>query len=585
LTSGFYNRDTDTGAVAAFQGNLTIQNGNIVSTTDYHMEGGNTLTFYANANTAGKVSVLTLDVGGTGTQSGTKQAVFLQGGTTGTENSTVSIFLGETGVSTAWNAPAGSVNVGRILGNDKSNYTGLVASTTDSLFHTVELQHVYSTGRHDLYVNMNVAGFGGVGNTVNTTAVGQNLDGVRTTDLTKNQPLAKLLADIWAAGSNITDDNVKQQRLQTIRGLYQQMSGDTIANSVLLGLNQPWRNSFDRLNLDAQMVYMPGPCVPPQPQYSQQPPQYSQYPQPQYRGQAGGILNMRNIWFTPTAQAVDIRSDDNARGAKIDRAGFQIGFDKRVAQNTSVGFMLGYSNPTMRSGDDRVTATDAQFGVYAGTMVGSYVEMKGFMGFGSQTYKSNRTVFLPNDLIIPDSTWPTGMRPIGGTTRTLTAYGNSGGNTFNFSFEVSRPMFLGFSILRPSIGLDSEHSFRYSFDETGDAIAMRFGRSGVSRTRARFGLSLETCTLDRAIITGRLGYSTLLGGQDYVKQTGQFINVYAPEQTVHSVAVGTSYFDAGVGTRIFLNPYKTLALVGNYDASIADRWVEHQAEVGFSYVF
>jgi outer membrane autotransporter protein len=334
--------------------------------------------------------------------------------------------------------------------------------------------------------------------------------------------------------------------------LLQQIAPDTIANGMFMGLDQPWRVAFDRLNLDSQMVYVTPPQIPAQ----------------QYRGQV--IANMRNLWFTPTVQTVSSRSDGNARKYGIDRPGYKLGFDKRVAQNTSIGFQLGYSDPKLREGDDRIEGSDFQVGLYGGSMVGNYIELKGFIGFGHQNFKSNRNVYVN----LP-----------GYQSQSLVAHGRYDGDTFNFSFDISRPLFLGFSILRPTIGLDSEHAFRYAFTETGSPIAMKFGRSSLSRTRARFGLSLETTTLDRAIITGRLGYSALLGGHDYATADGVMVGTNVPAMSVRSVAVGKSFFEAGVGTKIFLNPVKTLALVGNYDATVGNRWAEHQALIGFSYIY
>jgi autotransporter-associated beta strand protein len=552
LTTSFYNQNIGTGVVQSFQGDLTIKQGNIISTSDFHMEGNSNLTFYVNPDLLGSVSPLVLDVS-------KHSAVFLPGGRTGKANSTVHVYAGDN--TTGWTTPSGTLTVGKILGNDESDYTGLKAATTDSLYYTLGLQDIYGTSRHDLYVNLNVTGFGGVGNTYNTKAAGEYLDNARVTDLTQTG-LAPLIQELWAFGSNVTETSTltatstntlsRAERLSAVRGVLQQIAPDTIANGMFMGLDQPWRVAFDRLNLDSQMVYV----TPPQ-NYSQQ-----------YRGQV--ITNMRNLWFTPTVQTVSARSDGNARKFGIDRPGYKIGFDKRVAQNTSVGFQLGYSAPKLRENDDRIEGSDFQVGLYGGSMVGNYIELKGFIGFGHQNFKSNRNVYVNLPGYSPQS---------------LVAHGRYDGDTFNFSFDISRPLFLGFAILRPTIGLDSEHAFRYAFTETGSPIAMKFERASLSRTRARFGLSLETTTLDRAIFTGRLGYSALLGGHDFATANGVMVGTNVPAMSVRSVAVGKSFFEAGVGTKIFLNPVKTLALVGNYDATIADRWAEHQVLAGFTYIY
>ena len=507
-----------------FQGNVTLENGKIVSDSDFQMAKDGTLTFVV--PTSGDILIFDISKHKADFSSPTHLSVLLDD-------------------TTGWDTPNGSKTVARILGNDQSDYSGLTPMRNNSLFYSIGKREIPWNGRKDLDVLTEVTGFGGVGGTFNQSAVGHNLDGIRVTDLSGN-PLAEVIRQLWEMGNNL-DPNERDEVEAKIRGVYDQLSGDAIANATFMGLDSPWKRPFDRLNLDSQMVYV-------QPQ------------QAAYRGQA--IANMRNLWFTPTYQGVVARSDGNARGFKIERPGYQLGWDKRVAQNASVGLMLGYSAPTLHQNQDIVNCSDFQVGLYGGAMVGYYVEVKGYMGFGHQNFKSSRTIDL---------------RSIDMSTQT--GHATFDGDTFNFSLEVARPLFLGFAVMRPTIGLDSEHAFRYSFQESGDSVALRYDRSSISRTRARFGLSLETCTLERAIFSGRLGYSALLGGHDYAQTTAQFVNLHAAPQTIRSVAVGKSYFDAGVGCRYFLNPSKTLSLVADYDASVANRWAEHRGVVGFVFIY
>ncbi len=539
LTTNF----TEFSSGRAFNGSVTLEEGRIKSTSDFTMAAGNTMTFYVHTDANGSVTPLVFDISG-------YRANF-------SAASTLDVLVGD--ATTGWSDPTGRTILGEIDGNDTSNYDGLKTSTTNSLFLSFDKEIRTSAGRRDLLIVANVGGFAGIGESLNEVEVGTNLDGIRTQNLTGNPDLANIFKALWAAGSNVTTDAERAAQSNMIRGIYRELSGDVIANANYMGLDSPWKRPFDRLNLDSQMVYV----HPQQRQYRPMPAQAQQY-----RGQAPLVANMRNIWFTPTYQGVSVRSDGNARGFNIERPGFQLGWDKRVAPNASVGLMLGYSSPSLHQNYDIVDAADFQCGIYGGAMVGYFVEVKGFIGFGHQNYKSTRTVDL---------------RPIGMPTQS--AHGTFDGDTFNFSLEVARPLFLGFSVLRPIIGIDSEHAYRYAFAETGDAIAMRYGRSSISRTRMRFALDLETCTLERMIWHGRIGYSANLGGKDYAETTAQFINVYSPEQTIRGVAVGTSYFEAGVGVKYFLNPAKTLSLVADYDASIANRWAEHRGVVGITYVY
>ena len=530
LVTNFEAYDSGGSMSSAFNGSVTLKEGGLKLNSNFTMAKGNDMTFYVNTNPDGSVTPLVFDISG---HAANFKAL-----------TNLNVFIDDT---TGWDTPNGRKIIGQIRGNDLSDYSGLTPMEYNSLFYGLGKDEVTAVGRRDLNVVMNVTGLGGLGGTANQSAVGQNLDGIRRTDLSNNTPMADILKKIWAKGSNLTSSAERDAAADTIRGVYEELSGDVIANATFMGLDSPWKRPFDRLNLDSQMVFV----------------------HPQHRIQRGqAVANMRNLWFTPTYQGVVVRSDSNAHGFKIERGGYQLGWDKRVAQNASVGLMLGYSSPTLHQNKDIVEASDFQVGLYGGAMVGYFIEVKGYIGFGHQNYKSSRTV----DLRAIDLT-------------TQTGYATFDGDTFNFSLEVARPLFLGFAVLRPTLGLDSEHAFRYGFEESGDSVAMSFDRSSISRTRARFAFALETCTLERAIFSGRLGYSALLGGHDYAKTTAQFVGAYAAPQTIRSVAVGSSYFDAGVGCRVFLNQSKTLSLLGDYDASVANRWAEHRGVVGFQFVY
>ena len=519
-----------------FNGSVTLKDGGIVSNSNFTMAAGNSMTFYVHIKPNGDVDPLVFDISGhtANFRAPTNLNVFFDSSATG------------------WDSHNDSKTVAQIRGNDLSDYSGLKPNEYNSLFYQMDTVDVTSNGRHDLNVVMNITGLQGVGGTFNQAAVGDNLDGIRVTNLTRNPGLAKIIERLWETGCNLETAEERAAAMGKIRGVFDELSGDVIANATFMGLDSPWKQPFDRLNLDSQMVYV-------QPQ------------QRAYRGQA--IANMRNLWFTPTYQGVVARSDGNARGFNIERPGYKLGWDKRVAQNASVGFLLGYSSPSLHQNADIINASDFQFGLYGGAMVGYYVEVKGYIGFGHQNFKSTRTADL--------TALGTELEPM----PSQTAHATFDGDTFNFSLEVARPLFLGFAVLRPTLGLDSEHAYRYAFTESGDAVAMHFDRSSISRTRARFALALETCTLERMIFSGRLGYSALLGGYDYADVTAQFVNAYTPASKVRSVATGKSYFDAGVGCRCFMNQSKTLSLLADYDASVSSHWAEHRGLVGFQLVY
>ena len=533
---------------ALFDGSIEMRQGNMNVDGDITMKGDmdNELVFYVN------------DLTGT-----TYSTINATGNATFEEGTTMSVMVKD---GAGWNLAAGQHTVGVLNAGPGSVYTSftpeqlqqnlgagdtiLTPNTVNSLFYRVGKLVDATSTYSNLRVVIDVTGIGGIGDTYNQQQVGANLDAIRTGQTTAG--IADMIRDIWAHGSNITSDNMAK-RQNDIKEMLTRLSGDTMANAMFLGLNNhTWRSAFERLNLDAQMYYAPG------------------YYQQGYRGQS--VANIRRVWFNPYTVSMDAKTDNNARSYGVSRQGFVMGYDRRIAQNASAGLLFGYSNPYLYQDSDRVRAADFHVGAYAGAMIGYYFELKGYLGYGHQQYESTRVYVNPE--------WTAS------TDKRQTADGRFGGDTFAFSLELARPLFLGFSILRPTLGLESQHVFRGSFSEGGDAVAMAFRQSDYHQTVGRFGVSVETCTFDRFKLRGKLFYTFQLGGNDYATASSQFVGIGSiSSQTARSVAVGTSYFDAGIGAEYYLNPQRTFALFGDYNGSTSDNMVLNDISLGFSYIF
>lgn len=547
----------------SFQGSIEMKGGHLNVTSDLNMVNGsqkNSLTFHVSDISWNNYSVINV-LGSSGT-----------GGTatfgTGTQ---LNVIMNDT---VGWQLSQGEHIVGLVKGDVNSKYSEytnedleknlgsgdltLTPNSSNSLFYQVGKRIEEGTNYKNMKVVIDVTGFRGVGSNYNQSRVGANLDVIRTTP---NIPsgMTELIKQLWAYGNtDITDVNYAPKRA-VVNNVLSEISGDTMANAMFLGLSRPWKSPFARLNLDSQMMYAPAGY-------------YRQTPREAYRGQQP-IMNMSRVWINPFTTSMDVQTDDNARSYGISRQGFMMGYDRRIAQNASAGLVFGYSTPYLYQDDDRVRAADFQIGAYAGAMIGYFFELKGYIGYGHQNYESTRIVDL------------TGIG-LGLSDQRLAADGRFTGDTFAFSLELARPLFFGFCVLRPTLGLDSEHVFRGNFCERGDYIAQSFRNSDYHMTTGRFGASVETSTFDRVKFNGRMFYGFQLGGNDYAISQGQFHNIPAiPGQTIRGVGIGTSYFDVGLGAQVYVNPAKTMMLFGDYDSSLTDNMCLNHVSLGFSFVY
>ncbi|MDR3110890.1 MAG: autotransporter domain-containing protein [Planctomycetaceae bacterium] len=561
LTTNFVDAN---GSNKSFGGSIEVRQGNLViETGDFNMLATNEaeLVFYVN-DIGAKPAVI--DVKGGKAVFGNQLSTMGVLGS-GYDGTTLRVDVRD---GSGWNLAQGQHTVGEIhaaAGSVYSDYTPDQLQKNlgkgDSVLTPVEVNSLfYSVGKlvdetsqySNLRVIIDVKGIGGVGYSRNQQQVGANLDAIRVGQTTTG--IADIIKGIWETGSNITTEYDARNKRATINGILTALSGDTIANSMYLGLNNHnYRGAFERLNLDAQMYFTP--------------PDAGYYQGQEYRGQV--LSNINRIWFNPYTVSTDTRSDGNARSFGTSRQGFLLGYDRRIAQNASAGLLVGYSNPYMYQGEDRVRTSDFTFGAYAGAMIGYYFELKGYVGYGHQQYESTRVVTY--------SAWDDPRQ---------VADGRFSGDTFALSLELARPLFFGFCIVRPTIGIDSQHVFRGAYGETGDAIAMTVSQADFHQTLGRVGVSAETSTFSRFRLHGQMFFSFQLGGEDYATTTGQYVGIGSvSSQTARSVAVGSCSFDAGIGFDYYLDRSGSFALFGNYNGSSSARMILNDIEIGIKKVF
>ncbi|MGL4942646.1 MAG: autotransporter domain-containing protein [Thermoguttaceae bacterium] len=406
-------------------------------------------------------------------------------------------------------------------------------------------------------LNNKLVEFGYSGLTENQAEVAVNIDRFRIIPTSKDHGMLDMVTAVINAEDQTTNLDTT---VANLKDLLTQLSGDVYANSMLIAQHRPWQFAYQRLTLDSEMYFRGGEATSRGETLRGQ----------SVRGQSVSLARMNRIWVSPTYSGTSITSDGNARGATVDRVGFQMGYDRRIRHNATAGVLFGYNNSCLKQWSDRVNVGDVQLGAYFSGMFGYYIEMRGYGGIGLQSYESTR--------IIDNLGW------LGYNSR-MSATGKTAGWAGYANVEFARPLFFGMFILRPTLAFDYAHAARNAFDETGDAIALRVGRTTAGRFATRFGFSMETGTTRRVSVTARLFGGAQFGG-DNVKVNTQFVGIGAyPVQSIHGVKSEWAFLEGGIGTRCYLNNTRTMAFHADYDGAGSKNIGNHALSCGFSWMY
>lgn len=484
-------------------------------------------------------------------------------------------FYGNIGVVSAmptlWQTANGTTYKAGLITVNGVMATRGIDLATSSLFyrayHTIYNSDNYSINPNTIRVYATVSGFGGLNENIRSLAargyeveylshnqlqVAQNLDRARAS-VAADSRIASVIQPMWEYGDADGESGrelghaEQLDRIARLGRLFQQLSGDTHANAMYLGLHRPWQVPLNNLNLGAQMVFTGDPEKP--------------------------VGQLNRLWVTPMYTGTTLKSDGNAREAGVSRTGFQMGVDRRIAQNASVGLAVGYHRAYLHQEDDRVQFGDLQIGAYGGAMFGNYFEVRSYLGLGLQSYDSTRIGRLAD---------------LGTHDLSQTAFGKADGHGIYFTTEVARPIFFGPVIVRPTLAIDSETAVRKEFTESGDDIALRVNRATYSRTRFRIGSSFETNPMptSRVMLNSRVFYAVQLDGKDYASVDSQFKSVFAdPGQTAYSIKTGIHYIDVGGGMKAHLNKARTLSGLLQYDGSFSEYTFTNTVALGMMFVF
>lgn len=290
----------------------------------------------------------------------------------------------------------------------------------------------------------------------------------------------------------------------------------------------------------------------------------------------------RSVWAAYTHTSVD--GDDynvggvTTHGYDLKRSGIVGGIRRQVDATTSAGLFFGLSSPEIQSANaleggygsvgSRMEMTDFQFAGHLDKVLADVWEVNVYVGGGTQTMDWERFANFG-----PDA---------GGLYR-YQADGN--GNTLTGTLYLSYRADLNDAFtLRPTIGVDSEHSWLYGFSETATvagagsesvllnpymdifAQSYSYAKTYYNRNTARAGLSFIYSNPRHGLIglNGRVFYGVKLGGDDAPELT-YYSDAYRWEDMA-SHEMGESSLNVGGGGFMHLNPLKTLTATGDVNA-------------------
>ena len=290
----------------------------------------------------------------------------------------------------------------------------------------------------------------------------------------------------------------------------------------------------------------------------------------------------RSVWAAYTHTSVD--GDDynvggvTTHGYDLKRSGIVGGIRRQVDATTSAGLFFGLSSPEIQSANaleggygsvgSRMEMTDFQFAGHLDKVLADVWEVNVYVGGGTQTMDWERFANFG-----PDA---------GGLYR-YQADGN--GNTLTGTLYLSYRADLNDAFtLRPTIGVDSEHSWLYGFSETATvagagsesvllnpymdifAQSYSYAKTYYNRNTARAGLSFIYSHPRHGLIglNGRVFYGVKLGGDDAPELT-YYSDAYRWEDMA-SHEMGESSLNVGGGGFMHLNPLKTLTATGDVNA-------------------
>jgi len=291
----------------------------------------------------------------------------------------------------------------------------------------------------------------------------------------------------------------------------------------------------------------------------------------------------RGLWasYTYTNVSGDSYNDHGRRpGYDLQRSGIIGGVRRQYDATLAGGLFFGLTTPEIESagslGDsvigeglmsNKMEMTDFQFAGHLEKVFADNWELSLFVGGGMQKMDWERNLNFDDAYYRYKSTGD-------GNTLTGTAY-----LAYRYALDDNWT-------LRPTIGLDSEHSWLYAFEETGDAGELRddylhtkmlaqpyrFAQTYYNRNLGRVGFTIAyDGDQGWAGLNGRAFYSTQLGGKPCpmisYRTAGtddNIVPVALEKMSTH--VMGSDAFSVGGGGYMHLNKAKTLTASGDINS-------------------
>ncbi|MDR2117070.1 MAG: autotransporter domain-containing protein [Planctomycetaceae bacterium] len=404
-------------------------------------------------------------------------------------------------------------------------------------FEKIRLE-IQNNGNH-LLMDRHQSPFETTGNNANSKSVGRALDSIYNAN--DNYSWLHILDWVWLM--NDTE----------LRKTLHQLAGEAKASSFYLPLRNQWRYGFERVN-------------------------WSQSGNHVYFG-TQNIANPQtaknDLWINTYYDYFHAKNDGNIGSTTTERVSFLAGYDRAIMRTpyfgavskSAFGLIFGYSQPKLNQGISKILADDYLLGAHFNTRLYEKYEIKLWGGLGSQQYRLNRNVPVPQ---------------VNGDLSSKYT-----GTSWSGSVQAARPFYYrNFIVLRPIAALDLMVVNQNSATEKGEyeQIILQYQRSKWSQLFGRMGIRTDF-TSGRWNLNATLSYSYLLLGDQTPVSTHQFVYAGGSPFEVQGNNLGRSFLNLSLGTQIHLNCLKTSVLFFQYNGEYSKYSNGQTATIGYQKMF
>ncbi len=358
---------------------------------------------------------------------------------------------------------------------------------------------------------------------------------------------------VFDAIMRIPDDHL-------FRGALNDLSGASRENAVLYSLTAPWQRAFNSIGFNRLSLALPSHVATHENGMAlgqSWQPKMPKIGRPRWSP-------AHDLWADMYYSYTQLNDDGNASGGYGNRGGFFAGTAlPSPSKESLLGLAIGYSAAQYKQGLDKTESGDFQLGLYGGmNLFARNLQLRGYLGYGMQDYKHNRT----SDLY--------GIGP-------LSTSGKSSGDSISAALYLIRPVDVSDRyLLKPMMGFDFESVSQDGFSETGvAAVALDYGKTSIDRLMWRLGFTGDY-QFERFEMTGRFLYGLKISGDNAALSTHRFMPPGNDPFVVRSVNIGDYAFDLGLGGNWNLNRRRTAKLFFDYNANLAKNSSVHTTSLG-----